>query len=1017
MDDRFISHYRIVGKLGAGGMGVVYRAEDTKLGRTVALKFIAPQEIESAEEKARFLHEAQAAASLSHPNICVVHEIDEADGRLFMAMEYVEGESLKDRIARGPLKIDEALDIAAQIAQGLDAAHRKSVIHRDVKPANIMIEAGGLVKIMDFGLAKMSGQSKLTKTGTTLGTTAYMSPEQARGEEADRRSDVWSLGAVIYEMVAGRTPFKGDYEQAVLYSILNEAPEPMTAVRAGVPLELDRIVAKALAKDPAERYQHADELIADLRALRKSLEPGMASRTGTAGALPRFAAAGAKQPPGASLETGAPAKPSKRRLAKILIPICAAAAAIVALAVLKPVLFGGVIATERHPVAVITFENQTGDPQYDNLKKVIPNLLITSLEQSKYLQVVTWERLRDLAKQAGKQGLEDIDADLGFEICRREKIDVLVIGSFTKLGDRFVTDIKVLDVGSKGSLAVAKADGRGLESIPEQVDELSRQISRGVGLSERKIEETQRPVIDVTTSSTEAYTYYLKGIDMFERLYYGEAAQDFARALELDSTFASAYLYLGRTHAAAFNTAEARRSYTKALRHAVKATERERLYINAVYSISTGNDRAGGIRIYRELLEKYPREKYAWNSLGVQYDNVGEYREAIVCQERALELDPAYGAALNSLAYAYLHLENYEKAIEVFRRYSALYPHDANPYDSTGEAYFAMGRLDEAARMYEKAFARKPMLGSAVMLAYLCGMRGDYREALAWIERDMQFETLPGQIVVDHVWRAAYHACIGEFDRAAREARRAFALADSTANTGMMGVALQVEGNTLFEGGRLDEARDLFRTRYAVPGSDAEIPPFAVAFQELYLGLLDEAAGNLQGARSAAERTEALLPAVRSISSRFGLRASNWMAILNAEIFLAEGRPDDAIRSYAGDFELKVPTNGPELFYMNAPFTQDARARAYAAKGDLGKAIAEYKRLLTFDPTSKDRRLMNPRYEYRLAKLLEKSGKPAEALAHYTKFLEFWASADPGLPELIDAKARVAALGSSPGKP
>jgi serine/threonine protein kinase len=253
MDDKFISHYRIIGKLGAGGMGVVYRAEDTKLGRTVALKFIAPREIESAEEKARFLHEAQAAASLGHPNICVVHEIDEADGRLFMAMEYVEGESLKDRVARGPLKIDEALDVAIQIAQGLDAAHRKSVVHRDVKPANIMIESSGLVKIMDFGLAKMSGRSKLTKTGTTLGTVAYMSPEQARGAEADHRSDIWSLGAVIYEMVAGRQPFKGDYEQAVLYSIMNEAPEPLTSVRAGVPMELDRIVAKALAKDRAER--------------------------------------------------------------------------------------------------------------------------------------------------------------------------------------------------------------------------------------------------------------------------------------------------------------------------------------------------------------------------------------------------------------------------------------------------------------------------------------------------------------------------------------------------------------------------------------------------------------------------------------------------------------------------------------------------------------------------------------------------------------------------------------------
>jgi serine/threonine protein kinase len=307
MKERSISHYKILGELGAVGMGVVYKAEDTRLKRPVALKFIAPQGIESAEEKARFIHEAQAAAALSHPNICTVHEIDEAEGHLFLAMELVEGESLKERIARGPLKIEETLDIVVQAAQGLNAAHEKGIIHRDIKPGNIMVEKSGLVKIMDFGLAKLPGRSKLTKTGTTLGTVAYMSPEQARGAEADRRSDIWSLGAVAYEMVTGRQPFKGDYEQVVLYSIMNEAPEPLTAVRASVPMELERIVGKALAKSPDERYQHADEMIADLRALKKNLDGGTTPRPAT----------------------GPTAKPLKLRpskVAKILIPACIAVA-------------------------------------------------------------------------------------------------------------------------------------------------------------------------------------------------------------------------------------------------------------------------------------------------------------------------------------------------------------------------------------------------------------------------------------------------------------------------------------------------------------------------------------------------------------------------------------------------------------------------------------------------------------------------------------------------------------------
>jgi serine/threonine protein kinase/tetratricopeptide (TPR) repeat protein len=986
MKDNFISHYRILGELGAGGMGVVYRAEDTKLGRTVALKFIAPRGVEGAEEKARFLHEAQAAASLSHPNICVVHEIDEADGRLFMAMEYVEGESLRERLARGPFKIDEAIDAAIQIAQGLDAAHRKNIVHRDVKPGNIMVEPGGLVKIMDFGLAVISGRSRLTKMGTTIGTTAYMSPEQARGNEADRRSDLWSLGAVIYEMIAGRTPFKGDYEQAVLYAIMNEAPEPLTAIRVGVPMELERIVGKALAKDPAERYQHADELIADLRALKKS--------------------------PGAMM----PAKPSKKRLAKIIIPACIVAAAVIAFYFLRPVIFSYAISTERHPIAVITFENQTGDAQYDNLKKVIPNLLITSLEQSKYLQVVTWERLRDLVKQAGKQGVEDIDADLGFEICRREKIDALVIGSFTKLGDRFVTDIKVLDVGSKGSLAVAKTDGRGLESIPEQVDELSRRISRGIGLSERKIEETQRPVIDVTTTSIEAYTCYLKGRDALERLYAEEAVRELDAALAIDSTFAMAHLLLGKSHELAYNFGEAGKCYAQALRHADRATERERLYIRAHHAMSVEGDREAAIRMYRTLIERYPREKHAWSFLGRHYRLIGAHREAIDCQDRALELDPTYGWALNELAYTYLSMENYEKAIAILRRYSDLNPNDANPYDSMAEAYFRLGKLDESARIYERAFSLEPILGSTVMLAYLSGMRGDYREAIRQIERYMRQETLPGHIAVDFCWRSAYLMCLGKFEEAQKDIRRAFAIADSTGNHGMMGVARQIEGSILFEWGRLDEARRFFQTRYFIAEIDPADVPFSAAFRECYLGLIAVAESDGRAAREAAGRLEALLSAVISNSEANGVRTTNWLALLNAEILLAEGRPNDAIRCIASDFKLRVPASSPELYYSNAPFTQDVLARAYAEKGDIDRAIVEYKRLLTFDPASKDRRLKNPRYEYRLAKLLEKQGSSAEALAHYTKFLEYWKDAETDLPELSDAKARIAALGRAAAK-
>ncbi len=272
-----ISHYKVISELGRGGMGVVYKAEDTKLERPVALKFLAAHATEDPENRARFLREAKAAARLDHPNICPIYEIDEADGQTFLAMAYLEGQTLKDKIAERPLKVDEALDIAIQIAQGLKAAHEKEITHRDIKPANLMLSKQGQVRIMDFGLAQLAEGSKLTKTRTLLGTPAYMSPEQTQRSPTDRRTDVWSLGVVIYEMVTGRLPFAGERQEAVLYAIGNEDPEPITALRAGLPMELEFIVGKALAKDAADRYQHVEEMIVDLRALERRAESGGAS--------------------------------------------------------------------------------------------------------------------------------------------------------------------------------------------------------------------------------------------------------------------------------------------------------------------------------------------------------------------------------------------------------------------------------------------------------------------------------------------------------------------------------------------------------------------------------------------------------------------------------------------------------------------------------------------------------------------------------------------------------------------
>jgi len=269
MIDKLISHYKIIEELGRGGMGVVYKAEDTKLKRNVALKFLPPELTRDPEARQRFIHEAQAASSLDHNNVCTIYEIDETEeGQTLIAMACYEGETLKGKIQRGSLKIEEAIDIAIQVVQGLTKAHERGIVHRDIKPGNILITEDGVVKIIDFGLAKLAGRVKITKTGTTIGTVAYMSPEQSRGQEVDHRTDIWSLGVILYEMVTGQLPFKGEYEQAVVYSIMNEEPEPIS----GMDTECERIIRKALTKSSEERYQYVEEILADLKSLRKKIE-------------------------------------------------------------------------------------------------------------------------------------------------------------------------------------------------------------------------------------------------------------------------------------------------------------------------------------------------------------------------------------------------------------------------------------------------------------------------------------------------------------------------------------------------------------------------------------------------------------------------------------------------------------------------------------------------------------------------------------------------------------------------
>ncbi len=999
MIGKTISHYKIVEEIGRGGMGVVYRAEDTKLNRTVALKFLTA--VGDDEDRARFVHEAKAAASLNHPNICTIHEIDEVEDQYFIAMEHIEGRSLKERIASGPLGIDEAVDIAMQVARGLQAAEEKGIVHRDIKSANIMITPRGEAKIMDFGLAKAAGGTQLTREGTTLGTVAYMSPEQVRGERIDRRTDIWSLGVVLYEMVAGRRPFTGDYDQAVMYSILNEEPEPLTGVRTGVPPEFERIVHKALSKDRDERYQHADELIADLKRMRRESDSS------------------SKRIPS---ET-AFRKPAKRRMAAIVTTVVIICAIIVGYLVLRPILFEEPLVSAPVPIAVISFENHTGDPQYDYLRTVIPNLLITSLEQSQYIRVATWERLHDLRKQVDGDETEIIGKELGFELCRLDGIRAIAFGTFTKAGDVFVTDIKVLDVETKELLKSASSRGRGVGSILEtQIDELTKEISRGIGLSERKALESSVQIADVTTTSMEAYNHFLRGRDDLYKWYVGDALRSLEQAVAIDSTFAVAYLFLAETHIRLGNTISSLEAIAKAKRYSERATDKERLYIEAMYALMMERDFEKPFDILMEIEKNYPKEKRVHFELAQHYYYSGRYDDMIAEYEKVLALDPNDAVSYNRLAYSYvIRKGDFDKGMEYLDRYESLLPGDANPLDSRAELYMVVGRIDEAMSILEDVLEIKPDFPYVgVKLGYCHALKENYAEAMKWIDYHIAVSGSKVWKGAGYMMRGFIHYMIGAEDHALEDFQTAIGLTGDVDNTYWRTSAMWAKGWIHYEQGDIAAARNYFEAPLdSLEESQFYLPQLPPVMDYRYYrafacGMLAIKGGDITIAKARLMDLESLSSDIHSDFIELAMICSN---LLRAEILFMEDKDEEGIEILERTPRWEIPRFHPSFILpYSSPYLKDILARAYVRSGEREKAIAEYEWLTMIGPERELCPLIHPLYHYRLALLYEETGQEARAAERYERFLNTWIYAGADRPEIVDAKARLAMLRGGAGQ-
>src|ERR1051326_3034512 len=470
-----VSHYKILEKLGEGGMGVVYKAEDTKLRRSVALKFLPPGMTRDENARRRFIHEAQAASSLDHPNIAVVHEIDETeDGQSFICMAYYQGESLKQKIERGPLDIAQAIEYAVQVADGLQRAQDAGIIHRDIKPANIMITSQGAVKIVDFGIAKLSGQTHSTATGLQAGTAAYMSPEQVLGHAVDHRTDLFSLGVVLYEMVTGKRPFEGDHERALFYAIVNATPLPPSRLRAGVPRDLEGIIRNLLQKDPAQRYQSAAAVRNDLNLLRLGIPVPTPSR------IRRMAGA------------------MKSHKVIVAVVVVALAAAIVIVSSIRP--RPQFTLADSDFVLVADVGNHTSDKIFDHS---LTEAIKVALRQSPHVTLLSSERIANALERMQLSKNSRLDESTAVSLARREGARVVIAGGIDPLGTGYSLSWKIVDVLTGEVLSVIHREVPRIENILGEMDRISEEIRNRLGENLRDISKDAMPLDKVTTPSLE----------------------------------------------------------------------------------------------------------------------------------------------------------------------------------------------------------------------------------------------------------------------------------------------------------------------------------------------------------------------------------------------------------------------------------------------------------------------------------------------------------------------------------